>query len=156
MTESECRIKYRKGDFEVEIEGDKSWVEAEFRELTEFEPTKPPTAASPVTSIPLPQESLADFMKSMESPTKHNAIVVLFGYWLFHKGGQNSFNLKDIEKCCDETRMVESSNTSQYMNDAEDQGYFKRLDEKKDNLTAWTITTDGDKFVDKRSWKTVE
>lgn len=34
MGETNYRIKYRKGDFEIEIEGDKDWVEKEFKELT--------------------------------------------------------------------------------------------------------------------------
>jgi hypothetical protein len=109
------------------------------------------TSAKSISYLP---ESLAEFVKSKGSPTKHSVLVVLFGYWLFHKEKQKSFNVKDIEKCYDDARIPESSNTSQYLNEAQSEGYFKRLAEKKDNRTAWTITQTGEAFVDHDKWKT--
>jgi hypothetical protein len=158
MSETNYRIKYKKGDFELELQGDKAWVEAKFKELTTTEIVSPPIATQPLTSTRVSgfPESLAEFLKSQGSPNKHLVLVVIFGYWLFHKEKQKLINVKDIEKCYDDVRITESSNTSKIMNDAQKEGYFKRLEEKKDELTAWTITQSGDDFVEKEQWKTAE
>jgi hypothetical protein len=156
MSELNYRIRYRKGDFEVEVQGDKTWVEAKFKELTTPE-TSPrvqlmvkPTAVA--EELP---ESLAEFLNQLGNPSPHSTLVVIFGYWLIHKEKYQSFNIKDIDKCYGDTRITTSANTSQYLNEAQGYGHFKRLDEKKDNLVAWTITPTGDKFVKEQLWKTV-
>jgi len=117
---------------------------------------QPSDVVQSTTNASLLPESLAEFVKLKGSPTKHSVLAVIFGYWLFHKKNHNSFNVKDIEKCYDDSRIPESSNTSQYLNDAQSEGYFNRLDEKKDDLVAWTITQSGDLFVEQERWKTVE
>lgn len=159
MSDITYRLKCKKGDYEVEVQGDKEWVEAKFKELTTTEIVSPPTAtqASPATmKVSGLPESLAEFLKSKGSPKQHSVLVVIFGYWLFHKENQEFFNLKDIAKCYSDARIPESSNASQYMNDAQGKGLFKRLEEKKDNQTAWTITPSGDDFVEKEQWKAAE
>lgn len=155
LSEPTYRIKLKKGDYEVEVQGDKAWVETKFSELTTTEVVKQLGATQPLTSpktesSDLP-ESLAQFLKLKGSPKQHSILVVIFGYWLFHKENQKFFNVKDIAKCYDDTRITES-NSSQYMNDAQGKGLFKRLDEKKDNQTAWNITQSGDEFVEKEQW----
>ena len=158
MDEIVYRIKYKKGDLEIELQGDRAWVEAKFKELAKTEQFKPTAtdqpSSNPVTSekTALP-ESLAEFIKFKGSPTNHSILVVIFGYWLFHKEKQKLFNISDIEKCYDDVRVTESSNTSQIVNNAQSEGYFKRADEKKDGRTAWTITQLGDKFVEDAKWK---
>jgi hypothetical protein len=158
-SEKSYRIKYKKGDFEVEVEGDKTWVETKFDELTKPSVVKPSEAIQSSTLMMetsgLPQ-SLAEFLISKGSPKQHSVLVAIFGYWLYHKENQKSFNVKDIGKCYDDTRIAESTNTSQYMNEAQGKGLFKRVDEKKDNQTAWTITPTGDEFVKKEQWKGVD
>lgn len=160
MSETNYRIKYKKGDFELELQGDKAWVEARFKELTTTEIIKSPITtspiASPTTEVSGLPETLAEFVKMKGNPTKHSVLAVIFGYWLFHKRNEKSFNIKDIDKCYDDVRIQESSNTSQYLNEAQGKGFFKRLEEKKDAQTAWTITQSGDKFVEKEQWKKAE
>lgn len=107
------------------------------------------------TVLPSLPESLAEFVKLKGNVSKHGVLVVIFGYWLVHKKKQNSFNSKDIMKCYYETLMHKSSNTSQYMNAAQSEGYFKRLDEKKDDHVAWTITRTGEMYVEAEGWKVV-
>jgi hypothetical protein len=156
MSETTYRIKYRNGDFEVEVQGDKTWVEAKFKELTtpETSPKVETIVKRTAETEELP-ESLAEFLNQLGNPSLHTTLVVVFGYWLIHKEKYQSFNVKDVEKCYSETRIATSANTSQYLNEAQGDGYFKRLDEKKDNLVAWTITPTGDKFVREQLWKTV-
>lgn len=159
LSEPTYRIKLKRADFEVEVQGDKAWVETKFRELMTTEVAKPLAATQvttpTVTAQPALPESLAEFLKSKGSPKAHSALVVVFGYWLFHKQKQKAFNVKDIAKCYDDARITESTNTSQYMNDAQGKGSFKRLEEKKDNQTAWTITQSGDEFVEQGSASTI-
>jgi hypothetical protein len=125
--------------------------EARARETSVLTSELARTSTESVSQLP---ESLAEFVKSKGNPSKHGILVLLFGYWLFHKEKQKSFNLKDIEECYDDARIPESKNTSQYLNENQSEGYFKRLAEKKDNRTAWTITQTGETFVDKEKWKT--
>jgi hypothetical protein len=156
MSDTNYRIRYKMGDFEVEVQGDKAWVEAKFKELTTPETSpKVVTTIQPATKVEGLPESLAEFLNQLGNPEQHSTIVVIFGYWLVHKERYPSFNVKDIEKCYTDTRISTSTNTSQYLNEAQADGYFKRLDEKKDNLVAWTITPTGDKFVKEQPWKTV-
>jgi len=157
MSEANYRIKYKKGDFEVELQGDKAWVETKFQELTKTEViVEQPAVAKPTEKPLCLPVSLAEFVNSKGSPDQHNVLMAIFGYWLIHKESLKSFNIKDIKKCYDDTRIQESTNTSKYLNDAQANGYFKRLDEKKDNLMAWTITPTGDEYVEKEQWKTAE
>jgi len=149
MSETNYRIKYKKGDFELEVQGDKAWVEAKFKELAESEAIQKPIVISPETKTSGLPVSLAEFVKSKGNPDQHGDLVAIFGYWLIHKENFKSFNSKDIKKCYDDTRISESTNTSQYLNYAQGSGYFKRLDEEKDGLTAWTITPTGDEYVEK-------
>lgn len=155
LSEPTYRIKLKRGDFEVEVQGDKAWVETKYRELT-TEVVKPSAVSQPLTSptteaSDLP-ESLAEFLKSKGSPKQPGTIVVIFGYWLFHKENEKSFSVKDIAKCYDDTRIPESTNTSQYMNEAQGKGFFKRANQKKEKQVAWTITQSGDEFVEKAQW----
>jgi hypothetical protein len=156
MNETNYRIRYKFKDFEVEVQGDKAWVEAKFKELTTPE-TSPEVVKTikPATGIEKLPESLAEFLNQLGNPEQHSTLVVIFAYWLVHKEGYQSFNVKDIEKCYTDTRIPASTNTSQYLNEAQGDGYFKRLEEKKDNYVAWTITPSGDKFVKEQLWKTV-
>ncbi|MCJ7430089.1 hypothetical protein MUO83_02585 [Candidatus Bathyarchaeota archaeon] len=156
MSETNYRIKYKKGDFEVEVQGDKVWVEAKLKELAESEAIPKPIAISPETKPSSLPVSLAEFVKSKGSPDQHVALVVIFGYWLIHKENLKSFNSKDIKKCYDDTRIPESTNTPQYLNKTQGSGYFKRLDEQKDGHPAWIITPSGDDYVEKEQWKTAK
>lgn len=107
---------------------------------------------STAKSLSLP-DSLAEFIKSKGNPTKHSVLVVVFGYWLFNKKNQRSFNVKDIKGCYNDAGIPESWNTSQFLNLAQSKGYFKRLDERKDDRLSWTIAQSGEKFVEEERWK---
>lgn len=150
------KIKVRKGDFEVEVEGDKQWVENKFEELTSKEVVSAlEVQVEPMVKVEekpkgkkeLPV-SLAEFLKQKGSPRQHTVLVVLFGYWLFHKKNIRTFNVRDISSCYDNARIPESTNTSQYLNRAQAEGYFKRVEERKEGFVAWTITPTGEEYVE--------
>jgi len=152
MSESNYRIKYRKGDFEVDVQGDKEWVEKKFEELTTKEITivgakAPKIEGVKIGKVALPS-SLSEFVKQKGSPSKHIDLVSIFGYWLFHKKNVKMFSTKDIASCYADARIPESANISQEMNNAQGMGYFRREEEKKDNRIAWTITPTGEEYVE--------
>jgi len=154
MNDQRYIIRVRKGDFEIEVQGDKQWVENKFKELTSQVVTalKVETMAKaeekPKGKGKLPV-SLAEFLRQKGSPQQHIILVVLFGYWLFYKKNIQTFNVRDVSICYDDARIPESTNTSQYMNQAQAKGYFKRVEERKDGLVAWTITPTGEEYVEK-------
>lgn len=132
-----------------------SQVDKVLREVTKkiHGHTEPLEQVPPTTrGLNLP-ESLTEFVKSKDIPTIHGVLVVVFGYWLFNKKNQKSFNVKDIKECYRDARITASQNTSQFLNLAESGGYFQRLEERKDNRISWTITQNGEKFVEEEQWK---
>lgn len=152
MSETNYRIKYKKGNFEVEVQGDKSWVEAKFKELTTKEITivdakVPKIESAKIEEVALPS-SLAEFIREKGSPSRHKDLVTIFGYWLFHKKGMRVFNKIDIKACYSDARISESTNTAQIINEVQGTGYFKREEEKKDGKIAWAVTPTGEKHVE--------
>jgi hypothetical protein len=152
MSENNYRIRYKKGDLEVEVQGDKAWVEAKFKELTTKEITivgakVPQIQGAKIEGKALPS-SLVEFLKQKGSPKRHCDRVTIFGYWLFHKKGMRIFNRADIQKCYSSSRISESTNTAQIINDVQGTGYFRREEEKKDGGIAWTITPTGEAYVE--------
>ncbi|MHA1289884.1 MAG: hypothetical protein ACTSPB_21090 [Candidatus Thorarchaeota archaeon] len=148
MSDPTYRIRFRKDDFEVEVQGDKDWVETKFRELMKIgtgEEIKPPTPPTSPGDLPV---SLAEFIRQKGNPTEHSQLVVLFGYWCIHKKNMKSFNRRDIADCYQDILMPESANTSTYLNNTQRDGYFLRMPEDKDNITAWTITPSGEELVE--------
>lgn len=147
MSENSYRIKYRKGDFEVDVQGDKEWVEQKFKELTESKLIHKKEIPPESKEMVLPS-SLAEFVRQKGNPSRHTDLITIFGYWLFHKLNTRAFNKRDIESCYADTRISESSNTSQQINNVQASGYFRRVAEEKDSLTAWTITPTGEDYVE--------
>ncbi|TET26557.1 MAG: hypothetical protein E3J73_04330 [Candidatus Bathyarchaeum sp.] len=155
MSDSQYRIRVKRGDFELEVQGDRQWVEKKFEELTSRDAiTSLETQVLPTRKEEKPKGgelpvSLAEFLKQRGNPQQHAVLVVLFGYWLFHKENTRAFNVRDISSCYNDARIPESTNTSQYLNNAQADGYFKRVEEKKDGFVTWTITPTGEKYIEK-------
>ena len=147
MNETNYRIKYRKGDFEVEVQGDKDWVEKKFEQLV-TEKVVPKAVTVTEEAIGLPA-SLVEFLKQKGEPKKHIDRITVFGYWLFHKKNVRNFNVRDFEKCYSESRITEPSNISDQLNRAQAKGYFRVVDQLKDGLKTWTITLTGERYVDR-------
>lgn len=152
MNETDYRIKFRKGDIEIEVQGDKGWVEKKFGELTTKEISivgakVPEIEGAKVEGVALPS-SLVEFLRQKGSPSRHADLVPIFGYWLFHKRDIRVFNRIDIEACYSDARIPESTNTAQIINQVQGIGNFRREEEKKDGKIAWTITPTGEKYVE--------
>jgi hypothetical protein len=155
MSDANYRIRYKKGDFEVEVQGDKAWVEGKFEELKKEMPPKASlpspsgsqTPAPPTTGDATLSGSLVEFIKAKGDPSKHTDRMVLFAYWLFKKENMSSYNIPDIINCYDVTRIPKPVNASDIMNYIQGQG-FVTVKEEKDGKKAWIITTTGEKYVE--------
>lgn len=147
MSETNYRIRYRKGDFEVELQGDKAWVEKKFEELVK---SKTVISKGVVPQAKVLPDSLVEFLKKKGNPRSHRDKAVIFSYWLFHKENMTSYNVDDIAKCYDEARISKPKNLTDIMNKLQSppKGYVKPAGEK-DGKKAWVITQSGEEYVEK-------
>jgi len=146
VNETLYRIKLKKGDFEVEVQGDKLWVESKFKELT----TKEIGFAKARETIPkgMP-ETIGEFLDQKGNPQKHTEVVAVFAYWLFKVEKMESFNVRDIVECYNKTRKAKPSNPNQIINTNVASYLFAEAEEKKDGYKAWVITRSGEQYVQK-------
>lgn len=145
MNETDYRIKFRKGDVEIEIQGDRNWVEHKFEELIDKEVAIVSGETPRAEGMP---KTLVEFLGMKGNLTKHTDICVVFAYWLFKVENMESFNVKDLNTCYDRTRTVKSSNINQVANDNISRKYFAEAPEKKDGSKAWVITRPGEEYVE--------
>lgn len=152
MLEANYSIKYRKGDLEIEVQGDKVFVEEKFKELLTLKPVETQKqSTSPPSSQPLDEVgkkiSLAEFLKT-KNPKSHGDKILAFGYFLEKAKGFSSFNLDEIESCYMEARLPKTKNFSPYITQLVRDGVLMDAAEKKDNKKAWTLTESGLKYVE--------
>ena len=145
MNNTSYKIKLKRGDFEVEVQGDKLWVESKFKELT----TEEISILGAKEAIPrgMP-ETLGEFLDQKGNPQKHTEVVAVFAYWLFKVEKMESFNIKDIIECYNKTRKTKSSNPNQIINQNVASHLFAEATEKKDGYKAWVITRTGEEYVE--------
>jgi hypothetical protein len=138
------KIRFRKGDFEAEAQGDREWVEKKFKELVseDFKASLPKELSQ--EGMP---DTLGEFLDIKGNPQKHTDVVAVYAYWLFKKEGFQSFNVKDIIDCYDKTRRVKPKNPNQIINVNVSSHLFSEASEKKDDLKAWVITRTGEDHV---------
>jgi hypothetical protein len=139
------KISFRKGDFQVEVQGDCVWVEKKFKELIseDFKNSLP----KEMTKEEFP-DTLGEFLDKKGNPKKHTDVIAVYAYWLFRKEGFQSFNAKDIVACYDTTRRPRPKNPNQIINADVQSHIFAEATEKKDGLKAWVVTKTGEEFVD--------
>ncbi|MDY6985710.1 MAG: hypothetical protein SVE93_04825 [Candidatus Thermoplasmatota archaeon] len=124
MTDQNHRIRIKRGEVEIEVEGDKEFVE---KHIEEFKKEIPNIAKelSPKEKLIPPQEvspeeneleglSLAEFYKQKQ-PKDFNETAVVFAYWLTKKEGKEEFKASDIGACYDEVRMPKPKNITQHI-----------------------------------------
>lgn len=157
MDESPYRIKYRKNDFEIEVQGDKEWVEEKFEELTKgtyhektSTATKSTSEGSPdaePTKVTNPQLSVVEFLRTKGNPKRHTDRVLIFCYWLHHFKKIESYNVKDIETCYLEARILQPKNLSDSLNKVQKRGFIMPVSDEKDKMKTWVITQSGEDYI---------
>lgn len=123
MTEQNYKIRIKLGKVEIEVEGDKEFVE---KHIEEFKKEIPKIVkelpSKEKTVIPETQEekvelkglSLVEFYKQKD-PKNHNETVVVFAYWLTEKEKKEEFSPKDIENCYSKIGIKKPANVPQIM-----------------------------------------
>lgn len=149
VIESHYVMRYKKGDFEIEVHGDKEFVEQKFKELLELKMATKEEIA-PITK-PIGEgkkSALTEFLVSKGADITHGDRILIFGYYLDKFENQQIFNIKDISDCYRKTRTQPTKNFSQYIAGLVRQGYLMDAPQKKDGNKAWQLTTKGMEYVE--------
>jgi len=144
MSETSYRIRYRKDNFEVEVQGDKEWVDKKFEELT----SKEISIVEERREVKGMPGTIGEFLDTKGDPKKHTDIAAIFAYWLFKVEHMESFNVKDILDCYDRTRKTKPGNPNEAINGNVEKHIFEMAKEKKDGFKAWVITRTGEEYVE--------
>ena len=146
MNEITYRIRFKRGDSEIEVQGDQKWVEAKFKELTSKEFQVAVREKVVTEGIP---KTLGEFLDQKGDPKKHTEIVAIFAYWLFKVEKMDAFNVKDIIACYEKVRKAKPKNPNQIINTDVASHLFAEAGAKKDGYKAWILTRTGEEFVEK-------
>lgn len=141
------KIRLRKGEFEVEVQGDRQWVEHKFEELTTDGNEGKQAIFAPSASKKEIPNTLGEFLETKNNPQKHTELVAVYAYWLLKAEKQQSFNVKDILSCYDMTRRAKPKNANQIINADIQANLFAPANESKDGYKAWFLTHTGEEFV---------
>jgi hypothetical protein len=154
MALTQYRIRIKRGDVEIEVEGDKAYVKeaiADLRRLLSVEPSsvgpppKPGKAPEMMARTPKPQ-SVREFLDIYDLK-RHTDIVLTFGYYLEKRRSLSGFTPADINKCYYEAKM-EPSNTSQMIIENMKKGYMMEAHGSEKGKRKYVLTQKGEKFVE--------
>lgn len=159
MLETHYVMRYKNGEFEIEVQGDKEFVEKKFEELLKPKPAivlqKEVTAVSELSQKENDRkESLSEFLKA-KNPKSHGDKILLIGYYMEKIEGETQFNIHDIEKCYAQARMPKTKNFGPYITQLVHNGYIMDAEEKKNNKKAWIITESGLKHIEELSTENI-
>ena len=151
------RIRFRQGDSEFEIEGDRAYVTKTFQDLKEIlglsERAKPVLAGE--GKVPKTSTVRSAGVSKVSSPRefidrygvkRHVDIVLAFGHFLERVRGIKAFTGADINTCYYEAK-VEPSNTSQMIINNIKKGLIMAQSKKKGARASYTLTRTGEEFV---------
>lgn len=144
MNETNYRIKYSEGNFEVEVQGDKEWVEKKFAELMD----KKPSGVTKETKEEEESTTLVEFIEIKGNPKKNTDIATVFAYWLLKRENIRVFNVRDIENLYNRTRTSKPKNLSDTIYKTTKKHFFAEAKEEKDGIKAYSITRKGERYVE--------
>ncbi len=138
------RIRYKKKDFELEVEGDRDFVLQQFHTLIGFNSDNSDVTIN-INEISSPEISgsltLVEFYKS-KKPKTHDDRFVLFAYWHTLKEGKDTFKVEDIVAFYTKVSEKRPSNPAQHMTNNVKRAYFQRVSDG-----VYKLTTSGSQFV---------
>lgn len=151
------RMRFKQGDVEFEIEGDRSYVSKTYDDLKDVLGLQPSSAPLPVGERkPEKKGASTKSAKAGKSYSprefidryalrRHTDIVLGFGYFLERVRGLKSFSGADINTCYYEAK-VEPSNTSQMIINNIKKGFIMSAG-KSGSKKGFTLTRTGEEFV---------
>jgi hypothetical protein len=150
------RIKFKQGETEFEVEGDRAYVNKTYEDMKEIlglsQRPRPVLAGDQRPAKAEPQRSLSGKPSSPREfidrygLKQHVDIVLAFGYFLERVRGLKSFTGADVNTCYYEAK-VEPSNTSQMIINNIKKGYIMQS-KKPGARTNYTLTRTGEQFVE--------
>jgi hypothetical protein len=146
------RIKLRRGDFEIEVQGDKEYVESKFRELLDTQPF--PKTAQPLTTQPKSLStdgtkplSLREFVDQFNTKA-HMDFILIIGYYLEKYRGQDSFTVSDIKSAYTEMR-EKLTNAGPFITQNVRKGFLMEAPQKEGVKKAmYSLTRKGIQFIE--------
>lgn len=151
------RIRIRRGDAELEIEGDKEYVTKLFRDLrpmvfsdTAVSPLPSPsgsktTRPAPPLGLASKPQSAREFLDSYDI-SRHTDFVLAFGFYLEKVRDLGGFTGADIDRCYYEAK-IEPSNTSQMIIQNIKKGFMMEAPGSKEGKRKYVLTRKGEEFV---------
>jgi len=152
MSEKSYRIRIKVGEVEIEVEGDREFVEKHIREFKRYRleivrglGEKGTISEVPNKKLELEGLSLAEFYKQKQ-PKDHDENVTVFAYWLTKKENREEFHVKDIRNCYKETKVPEPKNI--YRNISAVVGPIRAYLVKGSRKGFYKLTRTGEEFVE--------
>lgn len=149
MLETNYQIRYKRGDLEIEVHGDKDFVESKFKELLELkkhaEGKQPIPTEETRTIQPSDTEkelSISEFLKTKDAKS-HGDKILVFAYYLEKYEKIRSFNVDDLERCYRDVRVPKTKNLPHYIAQLTSDSYITDAEEKKNSKKAWELTDKG-------------
>lgn len=154
MTEQKYKIRIKRGEIEIEAEGDKEFVEKhieEFKkELSKIAKGLPPTEKDIASQIPeekigVENLSLAEFYKQKNPNTDEEAVLTVAYYLEFHDR-QDEFTNKQIKEATDKIghKITNIAHTLKVA------ARGKKAYLLKGSKGLWKITSEGKRFVEEK------
>ena len=151
------RVRIKRGDNEIEVEGDKKYITKMIQEFGFGEDTQtllPPKAGKKGVPGAIPPKgfgklSAAEFVLKYQIK-KHTDLVLGFGYYIEKVKGMDKFTPADITSCYYEAKL-EASNTSQMIIQNIKRGFLmgaKGSEKGAKGKKYYTLTQSGLKFVE--------
>ncbi len=151
-------LRFRKGDVEIEIQGDKNFVEKKFEELYSkifgaIVPAKQKilTEVSPIEKIVasehLDSKDLREYMKKFRTTNNTEKMMVAARY-LYERLNKKSFTLFDIKSIYKIMRWQTSKNPSSFLQKFRQKKYIYLLPQKRDGKPLYVLTEKGIKFTE--------
>ncbi len=135
----DCRIRFRQSDLEIEIEGDRKFVEAYFNKLLQkfqIGPFETGEAGN----------KLLNQLLEQKQPPSHSEKVLLFAYYLEKYRKLESFSADDISGCYQETRIPGPRNINDLIRKLPRE-YVMEVG-RKGKKKAWRLTRQGIEYVE--------
>jgi hypothetical protein len=143
------KIKLKKDNFEVEVQGDKDWVENKFTELTSLKGQEGQKKGEEKRIIigEMPA-TIVEFFELKGNPKRHADIAVSCAYWLSKVKNVQFFNAKDIEDCYDEIKEPKPRNMNDVLDSNIEKRWFGEHSGLKNGKKAWEILRTGIEYVE--------
>jgi hypothetical protein len=137
------RIRVRKGDSEIEVEGTENFVIEQLSKLTRLLKTTRDQGIvreeKRISLVELFDEKL---------PQKHTEEIALFAYYMDKVLREPYFNVSDINELYTKSKIKGPANINDTINALVRKGILMESDEEKESLKCWTITRSGIELVE--------